>query len=129
FWTAWRDELRRIKPDLLLLAEASVRDPFYGDQGFDAAYDWTEALGEWAWRDAFDSERTAALLRTAIAASQEAAQEALVFRFLDNNDTGARFIERYGPQRARLAAVLLLTLPGLPMIYTGQEVGARFEPY
>lgn len=53
----------------------------------------------------------------------------MVFRFLDNNDTGLRFIERYGAQRARLAAVLLLTLPGLPMIYTGQEVGARFEPY
>lgn len=130
FWAAWRDELRRIKPDLLLLAEASARDVFYGDQGFDAAYDWTEALGEWAWRDAFESEgQTAALLRAAIGAAQEAGQEALVFRFLDNNDTGARFVERYGAQRARLAAVLLLTLPGLPMIYTGQEVGAAFEPY
>jgi cyclomaltodextrinase / maltogenic alpha-amylase / neopullulanase len=130
FWTAWREELRRIKPDLLLLAEAGVRDPYYGDQGFDAAYDWTEALGEWAWRDGFESEqRTAALLREAIAASQDPALEALVFRFLNNNDTGARFVARYGPQRTRLAAVLLLTLPGLPMIYTGQEAGAVFEPY
>jgi glycosidase len=27
FWPRWREELKRIKPDLLLLAEASARDP------------------------------------------------------------------------------------------------------
>jgi cyclomaltodextrinase / maltogenic alpha-amylase / neopullulanase len=127
FWPRWRAELKRIKPDLLLLAEASARDPYYGQLGFDAAYDWTDKLGEWTWRDAFENEaQTAMRLRTAIAAS---ASEALVFRFLNNNDTGARFLTRYGLSRTRVAAAMLLTLPGIPGLYTGDEVGAAYEPY
>jgi glycosidase len=128
FWPRWRRELKRIKPDLLLLAEGSARDPYYRAHGFDAAYDWTGRLGEWAWQDAFaDAARTAPLLRASLAA--EAAGGTPALRFLDNNDTGARFVTRYGLARTRLAAAMLLTLPGLPALYTGDEVGAEFEPY
>ncbi len=128
FWPHWHDELKRLKPDLLLLAEAPARDPYYYRAGFDAAYDWTAALGEWAWQDAFDDpDHTAERLRSAIAASAD--DRTLVFRFLDNNDTGARFITRYGLARTRVAAAMLLTLPGLPSLYTGDEVGAAFAPY
>lgn len=128
FWPQLRTALQRIKPDLLLLAEASARDPYYGRHGFDAAYDWTDQLGKWAWRKAFDDvPNTARLLHAAIEAS--AASDALVFRFLDNNDTGRRFLSRYGLARTRVAAAMLLTLPGIPCIYTGEEVGAAYEPY
>ena len=57
FWPRWREELKRIKPDLLLLAEASARDPYYFRNGFDVAYDWTEQLGVWAWGEAFKARR------------------------------------------------------------------------
>jgi cyclomaltodextrinase len=128
FWPRWRKELKRIKPDLLLLAEASARDSYYRQHGFDAAYDWTEKLGDWAWRGPFDDPKnTARDLRSAIASTAEHAMQ--VFRFLENNDTGARFVSRYGQDRTRLAAAMLLTLPGLPCLYTGQEVGAGYEPY
>jgi cyclomaltodextrinase len=137
FWPRLRDELKRIDPDLLLLAEASVRDSYYDIVGFDAAYDWTDRLGEWAWRDAFEEGApTAARLRAALIASRAVEadapmprSDALVFRFLNNNDTGERFVTRYGVERTRLAATMLLTLPGLPLLYTGDEVGAEFEPY
>jgi cyclomaltodextrinase / maltogenic alpha-amylase / neopullulanase len=126
FWPRWRRELKRIKPDLLLLAEASAGDPYYGRNGFDAAYDWTDKLGEWAWQDAFDDARTAERLRLAIGRSPS---EVLVFRFLENNDTGARFITRHGVPRTRVAAAMLLTLPGIPGLFTGSEIGAGYEPY
>jgi glycosidase len=137
FWPRLRDELKRIDPDLLLLAEASARDPYYDIVGFDAAYDWTDRLGEWGWRDAFEQGApTAARLRATLIGSRTVEAEApmsgsgaLVFRFLNNNDTGERFVTRYGVARTRLAATMLLTLPGLPLLYTGDEVGAEFEPY
>lgn len=127
FWPRWAAELTRIRPDLLLLAEASARDPYYAQHGFDAAYDWTDQLGQWAWHAAFESEtQTAALLRQALVATPNAIP---VFRFLNNNDTGARFITRYGLPRTRVASAMLLTLPGLPGLFTGDEVGAAFHPY
>jgi cyclomaltodextrinase / maltogenic alpha-amylase / neopullulanase len=131
FWPRWRAELKRIDPDLLLLAEASARDPYYVTQGFDAAYDWTDGLGKWAWFHAFeDRARTAAHLRAALTNDGAGRPpDTLIFRFMNNNDTGARFITRYGIGRTRVAAAMLLTLPGIPGIYTGDEVGAAFEPY
>lgn len=127
FWPRWRAELKRIKPDLLLIAEAGARDPWYAANGFDVAYDWTDRLGEWAWAEAFERPgETARLLRAALAAAPEPGR---VFRFLNNNDTGPRFLSRYGPETTRVAAAMLLTLPGLPLVYMGDEVGAAFEPY
>ena len=130
FWPQWRAELKRIKPDLLLLAEAPALDPYYVHNGFDAAYDWTDSPGEWAWREAFDDQaNTAARLRTAIAKSLPAGSNGFVFRFINNNDTGARFVTRHGPERTRVAAAMLLTLPGIPGLYAGDEIGAAFDPY
>ncbi|HYD65344.1 alpha-amylase family glycosyl hydrolase [Azospirillum sp.] len=127
FWPQLREELKRMNPDLLLLAESTARDPWYVRNGFDAAYDWTDQLGQWAWHDAFGAGTpTAARLRAALAHADPAVP---VMRFLNNNDTGARFITRHGVERARLAATMLMTLPGLPLVYTGDEVGAAYEPY
>lgn len=131
FWPRWRAELKRIDPDLLLIAEASALDGYYFQHGFDAAYDWTERLGEWAWNDAFASKPPDLnKLRAALVKSTRGLPEpGLVLRFLNNNDTGERFIARHGADRTRVAATMLLTLPGLPLIYNGDEVGAQFLPY
>ncbi len=131
YWLEWSAELNRIKPDSLLIAEASARDPFYVENGFDAAYDWTDELGVWAWGDVFakgfplSREMTDALT----AEGEGYPPDSLILRFLNNNDTGMRFISVYGVNRYRAALVLLLTLPGIPCIYTGDEVGAQFQPY
>jgi cyclomaltodextrinase len=131
FWPRWQRELRRLKPDLLLLAEAGARDPYWFESGFDAAYDWTDELGQWAWHDVFEEpDHVTTRLHSALTNEGRGfPEQARVFRFLNNNDTGKRFITRYGITMERVAAALLLTLPGLPCIYTGQEYGAEFEPY
>jgi len=127
FWPKWREELKRVDPDLFLLAEASARDAFYVNEGFDATYDWTAKLGEWAWHDVFGKESklpNLRRLREELTADQHAP-----LRFINNNDTGVRFIERHGLAQTKLAAAMLFTLPGFPLIYTGDEVGAKYQPY
>ncbi len=133
FWPLWRKELKRIKPDLMLLAEASARDPYYFDNGFDVAYDWTDALGKWAWQIVWDAYKLRLFnynLTEALTNGDEGYHpDALIFRFLNNNDTGPRFITRHGEGVNRVATALLLTLPGVPCIYTGDELGEEFKPY
>ncbi|UCC68605.1 MAG: DUF3459 domain-containing protein [Armatimonadota bacterium] len=115
----------------ILLAEATARDPWYFTNGFDAAYDWTDELGRWSMEHAFDlPDEIGPRLREALTnAGRGFDEDALVFHFLNNNDTGERFITRHGRAMEMVAAGMLLTLPGLPCIYTGQEVGAEFRPY
>lgn len=133
YWPAWRRALKRIKPDLLLLAEASARDPYYFDNGFDAAYDWTDQLGRWAWEMVWDSYKNRLLsynLEAALSNRPDGYHpDALIFRFLNNNDTKERFITRHGEGMTRVSTALLLTLPGIPCIYTADEVGEWFSPY
>ncbi|MGH8175735.1 MAG: hypothetical protein ACREV5_05695 [Steroidobacter sp.] len=105
--------MKRIDPDLLLLAEASARDSYYVANGFDAAYDWTDNLGEWAWRNAFDGEGSGVdLKRLRAALTNHGAgfpADTMTFRFINNNDTGPSFITWHGVARTRLAAILLFT--------------------
>ena len=133
FWPQLRASLERIDPGVVLIAEASGRDRYYVSHGFDAAYDWTSRLGEWAWDGVFAPPGrmpNLARLRAALTNGGKGYPgHTLLLRFLDNNDTGERFIARHGVGETRVAIELLFTLPGIPLIYDGEEVGAAFQPY
>lgn len=127
-WPVMLADLRAIDPHVFMLAEAGARDPWWFGHGFDAAYDWTENVGDWAWKGVFDDvEHVGPRLDAALDGSAAAADR--VARFINNNDTGDRFVTRHGPELQRVAAALLLTLPGLPIVFTGDEIGAEFDPY
>jgi cyclomaltodextrinase / maltogenic alpha-amylase / neopullulanase len=131
FWPEFRAALKRINPDLLLLAEASAVDPYYFSHGFDLAYDWSHDLGQWAWTSAFGFPQEAGtLLKGALTNGGDGyAPNARIMRFLNNNDTGARFVDQYGVGVTRVAATMEFTLPGVPEMFTGDEIGASYEPY
>ncbi|HEX3300274.1 MAG TPA: alpha-amylase family glycosyl hydrolase [Actinomycetota bacterium] len=126
-----RSAIKRVDPDVLMLAEASAVDPFYFSHGFDVAYDWTDQPGQWAWASAFKFPAEAgALLSPAITnGSMGYAADAIVMRFLNNNDTGIRFVDQYGAPMTKVAAVMQFTLPGIPEMFAGDEIGASYEPY
>jgi cyclomaltodextrinase / maltogenic alpha-amylase / neopullulanase len=127
FWQELTTDLRSVNPNVIMIAEAGALDSTYTRQGFDFAYDWNKELGHWAWENAFtDSSKTASVLKKALVESTDGAR---TLRFINNNDTGTRFIERYGLEATKLAAILTQTLPGLPLVYTGDEVGAKYSPY
>jgi cyclomaltodextrinase / maltogenic alpha-amylase / neopullulanase len=129
YWPRWRAALKRVKPDLLLLAEASARDPYYFDNGFDVAYDWTAQVGKWAWEIAWESRNLMVYNLNEALTNRDLTPRSRTMHFLNNNDTGSRFITDHGEELTRVAAALLLTVPGIPCVYTGDEWGAWYSPY
>jgi glycosidase len=134
-------ELKSIKPDMLLLAEDKGADPLVYKKGFDAAYDWeidTIWISHWSWQYDYtpkndrtifnypDVSKRDDLLRKALFKNGDTLH--LRLRFLENNDV-PRFVEIHDLKRTKMAAALEFTLPGIPLIYNGQEIGSHAHPY
>ena len=128
YWPEWRRELKRIKPDLLLLAEATARDPYYFTHGFDVGYDWTNHPGRWPWQSFWEFPQEIQSLSMPTL-THRYPPDALILRFLNNNDTGIRFEEQHGAALTRVASALEFTVPGIPLLFGGDEIGASYQPY
>ncbi len=149
FMRRWRLALKRIKPEILLPGEdkASLEATFEGR--FDAAYDWTRGeawVSQWSWQTDYtpdysqnptifnhpDESARAALLEGALKGDERnASTRGLTLRFMENNDT-PRFLPTHQPAgiaRTKMVAALIFTLPGIPLVFNGQEVGFQTHPY
>jgi glycosidase len=123
FWEQARAELDAVRP-VMMLAEDDR--PEQHRRAFDLTYDWRtyQALGRLR-----TLRLKAASIATILANDRlDFPARSLRLRFSSNHDLCAWHkpgMERYGPEAAGAAAVLTFALPGVPLIYNGQEVANR----
>ena len=122
FWEAARAELDKIKPNIVMLAEAHQPDLMV--KAFDLDYSWPlhSALTE-----VMQGAKPATVLRQ-IWDDDKAKypRSAMSMRFSDNHDE-RRAVARFGEKGALAAQALIFTLDGVPLVYNGMEVGDTAE--
>ena len=122
FWEPVRDVLMKIKPDIVMLAEADRPELLV--KAFDVDYAWS-FLGTLA--DVLQKGRPASALRDNwLADRAHYPLGALRMRFADNHDQ-RRALARFGEPAALAASALMFTLDGVPMLYNGMEAGDTAE--
>ena len=138
FWDEARPQLEAVKPELFMLAEASK--PELQKNGFDMGYNWpmkdlfseiAATSGQYTYKGADGKvrefpEKHAADIKTLLdKQAQDYPKDTYLMNMVTNHDLnsweGTEF-ERLGNLTGAFA-VLSYTLPGMPLIYTGQETG------
>ena len=122
FWESARQELDRLHPEILMLAEASK--PELLRSAFDLDYSWPMMA---ALNNILEHGAPASSLETTL--QREKAlfpRNSLHMRMFDDHDE-QRALARYGAEGSLAAAALIFTLDGVPMIYNGMEVGDPTE--
>jgi cyclomaltodextrinase / maltogenic alpha-amylase / neopullulanase len=122
FWESARVELEKIKPDIVMLAEAHKAE--LQVKAFDLDYSWPlhSALTK-----VLQGQAPASTLRDEWEKEvREWPKGALHMRFSDNHDE-RRAIARFGEPAALAASAFVFTLDGVPMIYNGMEIGDTTE--
>jgi glycosidase len=118
FWEQVRAELIKVKPDIMMLAEASK--PELLTNAFDIDYSWPLLSTE---DDVIIHNTPASNIRRSWEESRaQFPRDALHMRISDDHDE-PRAIARYGLNGALAASALMFTLDGVPLIYNGMEVG------
>ena len=121
FWRHSFAELRKVNPDLYLLAEAEK--PELHTEAFDATYAWEL---HHLMNDMAQGKKSIGDLKEYIARDAEALPDAYRLMFTSNHDenswNGTEF-ERMGDAVHCMAALTFVLPNGQPLIYTGQEFG------
>lgn len=120
FWEEARRKLNTIKP-VMMLSEGSA--PEHHVKAFDVTYSWNiyDAL-----EPLVKGKRPVALIDQILRIeNQQFPVGSLRMRFTTNHDKNAwdaPAVFKFGVGGLKLATVLVNTLPGVPMMYTGEEV-------
>jgi glycosidase len=122
FWEHARAELDKLKPDIMMLAEASKPELLL--KAFDIDYAWPlhSTLNEVLLNGAPASE----FKRSWEESRHQFPHGSLHLRFSDNHDE-ARAVARFSVKGALAASALMFGLDGVPLLYNGMEVGDAAE--
>ena len=120
FWNQARKELDKIKPVFML---AEWAEPELHEQAFDMTYDWTLAdIFKKVGKGKADARDITAYISKPPKAFPSHAIRMLFTNNHDFNSWHGTDRALYGPAYKALA-VVAATLPGMPLIYNGQEAG------
>jgi cyclomaltodextrinase len=122
FWEQARAELEQVKPDILMLAEASKPELLL--KAFDMDYSWP--LHATLNRVMIEGAPAADLRASWEESLRQFPRGALHLQISDNHDE-ARAVSRFGIRGALAAAVFTFALDGVPLLYNGMEVGDATE--
>ncbi|MDH3711322.1 MAG: alpha-amylase family glycosyl hydrolase [Cyclobacteriaceae bacterium] len=126
WWVEFRNEMQKVKPDVFLLGEVYADAPTVTPylEGLPALFNFDVAQGI---IDAVKNEQGAPLLQRLLQIRQSYAQvnpDFIDATFLSNHDQNRIGSQLAGDRaKIRMAASLLLTLPGSPFLYYGEELG------
>lgn len=122
FWEQIRAELAKVKPDIMMLAEASK--PELLTNAFDIDYSWPLLS---TLHDVFVQHAPASNIRRTWEDSRaEFPRDSLHLRIADDHDE-VRAMSHYGVGGTLAASALMFTLDGVPLIYNGMEAGDSTE--
>ena len=138
FWNEARPQLDAVKPELFMLAEASK--PELNKHAFNMGYNWpmkdlfseiAYTMGQYTFQKegepmrTFPAKNATNIDSLLVQQDEEYAKDTYLMNMITNHDLnsweGTEF-ERLG-NLSDAFAVLSYTLPGMPLIYTGQETG------
>lgn len=122
FWESARAELTKLKPDIIMIAEASKPELLLKAFELDYAWPFHSAITK-----AFEFGAPATHISDTWKLEHDRyPKNALEMRFSDNHDE-KRAIARFGERGALAASALVFTMDGVPMLYNGMEVGDTGE--
>src|SRR5436190_6479045 len=122
FWEQARVELEKIKPDIMMLAEASKPDLMV--KAFDLDYGWP-LLG--TLNNVITKNAPASDIKKSYEDSlRQFPKGSLHMRISDDHDE-PRAVARFGVRGALAASALMFSLDGVPLLYNGMEVGDATE--
>ncbi|MEQ9425977.1 MAG: alpha-amylase family glycosyl hydrolase [Cyclobacteriaceae bacterium] len=127
FWKYFRTEMEKVNPDVFLVGEvwdsAEVVAPFLKSLHSNFNFDLSEAI-----INSVKTGKHSGLIDKYQAINklyQQASQDFVDATFLSNHDQN-RVRSQVGTiKKTKLAASILLTLPGTPFIYYGEEIGMQ----
>jgi glycosidase len=121
FWESARAALDSVKP-IMMLSEGTW--PEHHVKAFDLTYSWNMYD---AMKKVMNGSAPATVFNELLQTeSRQFPKNSLRMRFNTNHDEtawDATPVEKFSPQGAKATAVIAFTLPGVPLIYNGEEVG------